>query len=396
MADPLVIIGAGQAASQLVASLAQDGFAGEVCLVGDEPHLPYQRPPLSKKFLAGEMTLDRLYVKPAAFYEKAGSRLLLGQRAERIDRTGRAVLLADGSRLPYSTLVLATGSRPRELPLPGAFYLRNIADVDAIRPRLAPGNSLVVIGGGYIGLELAAVAVKLGVGVTVLEQAPRLMARGVGPIVSQFYARLHGEEGVVIRTGAVVRGLEGKRIVCEDGQYDADLVVVGAGAVPNVELARDAGLAVEDGIVVDAQCRTDDASIYAIGDCTSQHHDLVGRRLRLESVHNALEQARIAAAAICERKPPAIQVPWFWTDQFDVKMQMTGLSAGHDQAVVRGNAERGRSFAVFYLREGVLIAVDAVNRAPEFMMSKQLIAERAKIDPARLGDEGVAMKDMRN
>jgi len=405
MADPLVIIGAGQAASQLVASLAQDGFAGEVCLVGDEPHLPYQRPPLSKKFLAGELALDRLYVKPAAFYEKAGSRLLLGKRAQRIDRAGRAVLLADGARLPYSTLVLATGSRPRELALPGtglpgAFYLRNIADVDAIRTRLAPSKSLVVIGGGYIGLELAAVAAKLGLGVTVLEQAPRLMARGVGPVVSQFYARLHGEEGVVIRTGAVVRGFEGngaiERVVCDDAAYAADVVVIGAGAVPNVELAREAGLAVEDGIVVDAQCRTDDDAIYAIGDCTSQHHDLVGRRLRLESVHNALEQARIAAAAICGRRPPAIQVPWFWTDQYDVKMQMAGLSAGHDQAVVRGNPGTGRSFAVFYLREGTLIAVDAVNRAPEFMMSRQLIAERAKIDPARLGDEGVAMKDMRN
>lgn len=396
MADPLVIIGAGQAASQLMASLAQDGFAGEVCLVGDEPHLPYQRPPLSKKFLAGELALDRLYVKPAAFYEKAGSRLLLGQRAERIDRAGRAVVMADGSRLSYSILVLATGSRPRELPLPGALYLRNIADVDAIRPRLTPGKSLVVIGGGYIGLELAAVAVKLGVRVTVLEQAPRLMARGVGPIVSKFYARLHDEEGVTVRTGALVRGLEGTRVVCEDAQYDADIVVVGAGAVPNVELAREAGLAVEDGIVVDAECRTDDPSIFAIGDCTSQHHELAGRRLRLESVHNALEQARIAAAAICGKKPPAIQVPWFWSDQYDVKMQMAGLSAGHDHAVVRGNPDVGRSFAVFYLRAGTLIAVDAVNRAPEFMMSKQLIAERAKIDPARLADEGVAMKDMRN
>jgi 3-phenylpropionate/trans-cinnamate dioxygenase ferredoxin reductase subunit len=222
------------------------------------------------------------------------------------------------------------------------------------------------------------------------------MARGVGPVVSRFYARLHGEEGVTIRTGAMVCGFEGRRVVCEDARYDADVVVVGAGAVPNVELAREAGLAVEDGIVVDAQCRTDDASIYAIGDCTSQHHDLAGRRLRLESVHNALEQARIAAAAICGRKPPAIQVPWFWTDQYDVKMQMAGLSAGHDQAVVRGNPDAGRSFAVFYLRDRTLIAVDAVNRAPEFMMSKQLIAERARIDAARLGDESVAMKDMRN
>jgi len=405
MADPLVIIGAGQAASQLVASLAQDGFAGEVCLIGDEPHLPYQRPPLSKKFLAGGLTLDRLYVKPAAFYEKARCRLLLGQRAERIDRSGRAILLADGARLPYSTLVLATGSRPRELPLPGAelegvFCLRGIADVDAIRSRLAPGKRLVVIGGGYIGLELAAVAVTLGLRVTVLEQAPRLMARGVGPAVSQFYARLHGEEGVVIRTGSAVHGLEGKdtveRVVCDDVRYNADIVVIGAGAVPNVELAHGAGLTVDDGIVVDAACRTDDDAVYAIGDCTSQHHDLVGRRLRLESVHNALEQARVAAAAICGRKPPAIQVPWFWTDQYDVKMQMAGLSTGHDRTVVRGDTERGRSFAVFYLREGTLIAVDAVNRVPEFMMSRQLIAERAKIDPARLGDEGVAMKDMRN
>jgi len=405
MLESVVIVGAGQAAAQLIASLAQDGFTGSVTLVGEEPYLPYQRPPLSKKFLAGELALDRLYVKPAAFYEKAGSRLLLGQRAQRIDRAGRAVLLADGARLPYSTLVVATGSRPRELALPGAglagvFYLRSIADVDAIRARLAPPKSLVVIGGGYIGLELAAVAAKLGLGVTVLEQAPRLMARGVGPVVSRFYARLHGEEGVVVRTGVAVRGFEGdgaiERVVCDDARYDADIVVIGAGAVPNVELAGEAGLVVEDGIVVDAQCRTDDASIYAIGDCTSQHHELVGRRLRLESVHNALEQARIAAAAICGRKPPAVQVPWFWTDQYDVKMQMAGLSAGHDHAVVRGNAEGGRSFAVFYLREGTLIAVDAVNRAPEFMMSKQLIAERAKIDPARLGDEGVAMKDMRN
>ena len=347
MADPLVIIGAGQAASQLVASLAQDGFAGEVCLVGDEPHLPYQRPPLSKKFLAGELALDRLYVKPAAFYEKAGSRLLLGRRVERIDRAGRAVLLADGARLPYSTLVLATGSRPRELtcPAPACRACSTCATSPTSTPsgaRLAPGKSLVVIGGGYIGLELAAVAAKLGLGVTVLEQAPRLMARGVGPVVSQFYdspasARKASSSAPAPWCAASKATGRSSASFASDAQYDADIVVVGAGAVPNVELAREAGLAVEDGIVVDAQCRTDDPAIYAIGDCTSQHHDLVGRRLRLESVHNALEQARIAAAAICGRKPPAMQVPWFWTDQYDVKMQMAGLSAGHDQAVVRGD-----------------------------------------------------------
>jgi 3-phenylpropionate/trans-cinnamate dioxygenase ferredoxin reductase subunit len=384
MADPLVIIGAGQAAGQLIASLAQDGFAGPVTLVGDEPHLPYQRPPLSKKYLAGEIELDRLYVKPADFYEKYGTRLMLGRRVERIERAAHAVVLEDGSTLPFATLVIATGSRPRTLDLPGAFYLRNIADVAAIRARFAPGKSLVVIGGGYIGLELAAVAVKQGLKVSVLEQAPRLMARGVGPVVSAFYARLHREEGVQIHTEVTM-----------GGQHGADIVVAGVGAVPNVDLAQAAGLGVDNGIVVDDRCRTEDPAIYAIGDCTSQFHPLFERSLRLESVHNALEQGRIAAASICGKPLPAVQVPWFWSDQYDVKLQMVGLSAGHDAAVVRGDPERGRSFAVFYLRDGALIAVDAVNRAPEFMMSKQLIAQRARLDPARLGDERVAMKDIK-
>ena len=404
MAGTLVIIGAGQAAGQLLASLAQDGFPGAVTLVGDEPHPPYQRPPLSKKFLAGEIELDRLYMKPAAFYEKAGAALRLGTPVERIDRPSRTIVLADGERLTYATLVIATGSRPRRLPLPGAdlagiFYLRTIADVAAIRARFVPGASLAVVGGGYIGLELAAVAVKQGLRVTVFEAAPRLMARGVGPVVSRFFARLHREEGAVVHTDAKVLGFEGngtvERVACEGASCPADIVVIGTGALPNVELAAQAGLAVEDGIAVDAHCRTDDPAIYAIGDCTSQFHALAERRLRLESVHNALEQGRIAAAAICGRPPPAIQVPWFWSDQYDVKLQMVGLSAGHDEAVVRGDPELGRSFAVFYRRDGVLIAVDAVNRAPEFMVSKRLIAERARIDPARLSDERLTMKDLR-
>jgi 3-phenylpropionate/trans-cinnamate dioxygenase ferredoxin reductase component len=400
MLESVVIVGAGQAAAQLIASLAQDGFAGSVTLVGDEPYLPYQRPPLSKKYLAGELALDRLYVKPTAFYEKVGTRLRLGIKVERLDRPDKAVVLADGSRLPYSTLVLATGSRARPLPLPGTdrdgvYFLRTIADVEALRARFAPGKALVVVGGGYIGLELAAVAAKLGLRVTVLEQAPRVMGRGVGPVVSRFYERLHREEGVDIRTGVAVRGIEAGSVLCDDGSHAADLVLIGAGAVPNVELAREAGLAVEDGITVDAQCRTSDPAIYAIGDCTVQHHALFDRRLRLESVHNALEQGRLAAASICNRPPPVLQVPWFWSDQYDVKLQMVGLSAGHDEAVVRGDPETSRSFAVFYLRHGILLAVDAVNRAPEFMMSKQLIAERARPDPARLRDERVAVKELK-
>lgn len=400
----LVIVGAGHAAGQLIASLAQEKFSGAVTVVGDEPYPPYQRPPLSKKFLAGELALDRLYLKPAAFYEKFGTRLLLGRRVARIDRPARRVVLDDGSSLDYTILVLATGSRARTLSLPGADLpgiasLRSIADVEAIRARFSPGKSLVVVGGGYIGLELAAVAVKLGLSVTVLEQAPRLMMRGVGPVVSSFYERLHREEGVAVHTGVAVQGFEGEgrveRVVCEATRIPADLVVVGVGALPNVELAQAAGLATTNGIDVDAKCRTEDPAIYAIGDCTNQYHPLLDRRLRLESVHNALEQGRMAAAAICGLPAPPDQVPWFWSDQYDVKLQTAGLSDRHDQAIVRGRPDEGRSFAVFYLSGGVLTACDAMNRAAEFMMSKVLVGARARVDAAKLADERVAVKDCR-
>jgi 3-phenylpropionate/trans-cinnamate dioxygenase ferredoxin reductase subunit len=400
----LVIVGAGHAAGQLIASLAQDKYQGAVTVVGDEAYPPYQRPPLSKKYLAGELALDRLYLKPVAFYEKFGTRLMLGRRVDRIDRAARRVVLDDGSSLDYSTLVLATGSRPRKLALPGAdlpgiAYLRSIADVEAIRARFSPGTALVVVGGGYIGLELAAVAVKLGLTVTVLEQAPRLMMRGVGPVVSSFYERLHREEGVAVHTGIAVQGFEGdgrvERVMCDGMRVSADLVVVGVGALPNAELAQEAGLAATNGIDVDARCRTGDPAIFAIGDCTNQHHPLLDRRLRLESVHNALEQARMAAAAICGLPPPPDLVPWFWSDQYDVKLQTAGLSDRHDEAIVRGQPGEGRSFAVFYLSDGVLVACDAMNRTAEFMMSKVLIGAQARVDKGKLADERVAVKDSR-
>jgi 3-phenylpropionate/trans-cinnamate dioxygenase ferredoxin reductase subunit len=404
MTAPLVIVGAGHATGQLFASLLQEGFKGEITVIGEEPYLPYQRPPLSKKYLAGEMELDRLYLRPPAFYDKAGARVILGTRVAAIDRRARTVVTDAGATVPYATLVIATGSRPRKLTLPGAeldgvFYLRTIQDVQAIRARFATGKHLAIVGGGYIGLELAAVAVKQGLQVTVLEQAPRLMARGVGPVVSHFYERLHREAGVTVVTGCAVTGFEGgervQQVACDSSACGADIVVVGVGALPNVELAREAGLAVDNGILVDAQCRTDDPAVYAIGDCTSQFNALAGQRLRLESVDNALQQAKLAAAAICGKPPPPLQTPWFWSDQYDVKLQMAGLSGGHSEAVVRGDPDRGRSFAVFYLKDGVLIAVDAVNRVPEFMTSRQLIAEGARLDPARLGDERIDMKSIR-
>ncbi|MCW5744608.1 MAG: FAD-dependent oxidoreductase [Alphaproteobacteria bacterium] len=403
MNDPLIIIGAGQAADQIVASLAQNGYKAPIVVIGEEPHPPYQRPPLSKKFLAGEMAVDRLYLKPAAFYDKAGASLMLDRRVTNIDRATRTVVTGTDARLNYATLVIATGSRPRRIALPGTdldgvLYLRTIADVQAIHSRFQPGKRLVIVGGGYIGLELAAVAVKHGLDVTVLEQVPRLMARGVGPVVSNFYARLHARHGVKVHLSTAVTGFEGagrvERVACADSHHAADLVVIGVGAVPNVELAAQAGLAVDDGIVVDDQCRTADPAVYAIGDCASQMQPLAGRRLRLESVDNALSQAKAAAAAICGRPLPPPQTPWFWSDQYNVKLQMAGLSAGHDEAVVRGDPESGTSFAVFYLRDARLIAVDAVNRVPEFMASRQLIAQAARPPADRLRNEGIAMKDI--
>ena len=402
--DDVLIIGAGHGAGQAVASLRAEGFEGVIKVIGEEPYIPYQRPPLSKKFLAGEIDIDRVYFKPPDFYDQARAEFLLNTQVTSIDRAAHQVTLATGDRLPYGKLVVATGSRVRTLPMPGAdlpgvSYLRTIEDVDQIRGRFKDGARMVVVGGGYIGLEVAAVAAKRGLHVTVLEMADMVMARVVDPIVSKFYRRIHEEEGVDIRTGVAVSGFEGdgdiKAVTCGDGsRFEADLVVVGVGILPNVELAQEAGLDCDNGILVDEYCRTNDPDIFAIGDCTNHPSPLYRRRLRLESVQNALEQAKTAAAAICGTLKAYDQVPWFWSDQYDLKLQIAGLSQGYDEAVVRGDPDAGRSFAVFYLKDGVLIAVDAINRAPEFMMSKRLIADRARIPAERLKDETISMKEM--
>ncbi len=403
-ANGVIIVGAGHAAGQAVASLRAEGFEGPITLIGDEPYIPYQRPPLSKKFLAGELDIERVYFKPSAFYEKSDAKVLLNSRVVKIERQEKRVHLDDGTTRAYDRLILATGARVRKLTIPshdleGIFYLRTIADVEAIQAKFNKGGRMVIVGGGYIGLEIAAVAVKRGLDVTVLEMAPRVLARVVDPIISTFYEKMHAQEGVKIETGVAVSGFEGKghvaRIVCEDAKaFDADFVVVGVGVLPNVELAQEAGLAVENGIVVNDLCRTDDPDIYSIGDCTDHPNALLGHRLRLESVHNALEQAKTAAADICGKQKPYAQIPWFWSDQYDLKLQIAGLSAGYDEAVVRGNPQTDRSFAVFYLRDGIMIACDAINRAPEHMMSRRFIAAKAKIPPARLADESISMKNM--
>jgi 3-phenylpropionate/trans-cinnamate dioxygenase ferredoxin reductase subunit len=404
MSDEIIIIGAGQAAAQAVQSLRAEGFEGPIRLFGDEAYAPYQRPPLSKKFLAGEIGYDRVELKAPDYYSSVGVATHFATRVTEIDRRQKHILTGDGQAFPYGKLLLATGSRVREINVPGfdlegVHYLRNIDDVTSIQAHFKPGAKMVVVGGGYIGLEVAAVAVKRGIDVTVLETADRVMARVVDPIVSQFYQRVHAEEGVKIETGVTVAGFEGKDKVeavvsGEGGRYDCDIVVVGIGILPNTELAAEAGLLVENGIAVDELCRTSDPDICAAGDCTSHPNGIYGARLRLESVHNAIEQGKTSAATLAGKEKPYNQVPWFWSDQYDLKLQITGLSNGYTQAVVRGDPTTGRSFAVFYLKEGVLIAVDAINRAPEFMMAKMLTAKKAKLDPARIADESIAVKQI--
>lgn len=399
----VVIVGAGHGAGQVVASLAHHKYDGRIVLVGDEPHLPYQRPPLSKKYLAGQLPFERLYFKPASFYDKPNIELRLETRIDQIDRTGHKVITADGDEIRYDKLVIATGARVRTIDVPGVdlsgiHYLRSIADVDAIREATAHSTNVVIVGAGYIGLEVAAVCRKLGLEVTVLEMADRVMSRVVSPHVSDYYQLEHANHGVRLLLSTGLAGFSGKRrvkhVLTDDGQkIAADFVIIGIGIVPNTQLAESAGLAVDDGIVVDDRCRTQDSDVYAIGDCTAHPNAIYDRSLRLESVHNALEQAKTAASNICGIEAHYSDVPWFWSDQYDLKLQIAGLSQGYDDVVVRGDPSSG-SFACLYLQDGVLIAVDAINSPREFMQSKALIAKHARIDADRLADTSIMLKDL--
>ena len=402
--DTLLIIGGGQAAAQTIAGARQWGFAGRIRLIGEETALPYQRPPLSKAYLKGEMEEERLYFKPADWYAEQNVELSLGVRAEAIDRTGRSVSLSDGSAADYDALVLATGSRPRPLPLAGAglegvHELRDLRDVDGLKPVVVTGKNMVIIGAGYIGLEAAAVARQLGANVTVIEMAGRVLARVTSPVMSTFYTRLHESHGVKIMTGAQteeILGTDGQvtGVKLADGtRLEADIVLVGIGILPNQELAQAAGLACDGGILVDEDARTSDDRIFAAGDCTVRPLVHYGRTGRLESVHNAIEQGKLAAAALTGREQPKLDVPWFWSDQYDVKLQIAGLSQDYDDHIVRGDPESG-AFAVFYLRSGRLIAVDAVNAAPEFIVTKKLIISGQTLAPEQLQDTSVSMKEL--
>lgn len=402
MSDPrCVVVGASHAAAQIAPSLRQSGWTGTITVLGEEQTVPYHRPPLSKLYLAGEKSLDEILIRPAASYEKIDIEFRLGCRVASLAPDERAVTLADGERVPFDALVLAVGSRVRRLPLPGSdlggvHYLRDIADVDRIRSEVRVDGNAVIVGGGYIGLETAAALRKLGMRVTVLEMMDRVMQRVTAECVSDFYTRVHREEGVEIFTNARVAALEGtervRAVACEDGtRHPADLVVIGAGIVPNTELAAEAGLDVQDGIVVNENCQTSNEQIYAIGDCAKHYDRRYGRWVRLESVQNATGQAKVAAATICGQERTYDELPWFWSDQYDLKLQIAGLSQGFDGVVIRGDSESGRSFAVFYFAGDRLLAVDAVNRPKEFVFGKKALTAGVIVDKERLGDEAFAL-----
>jgi 3-phenylpropionate/trans-cinnamate dioxygenase ferredoxin reductase subunit len=403
MPERIVIVGAGHAAGQLVARLKQLDFAGEIVLVGDEPWYPYQRPPLSKKFLAGALSVERLFLKPESFYSDPNISVLRDTRVESIDRTNKTVKTSDGQTLTYDTLVLAVGARPRHIDLPGAdldgvCYLRGIEDVQNIRSKLIDNCKLTIVGAGYIGLEVAAVASQMCASVTVIEQLDRVMSRVVSKEISAFYDAEHRRHGVKLLLSTPISGFSGDKCVksvdLQNGErLETDLVLVGIGVLPNTEIASRAGLAVDNGILVDDRCQTEDPAIFAIGDCTSHPNALLGERLRLESVHNAVEQAKTAASNICQIDKHYAQIPWFWSDQYDLKLQIVGISSGYDQVIVRGDMA-SRSFACLYLRNGCLIAVDAVNNPKDFVQGKALIMNKAIIDVDLLANPGIALKDM--
>lgn len=394
-------MGAGQAGAEAANALRQQGYAGSITLIGDESYPPYRRPPLSKAFLSGAATQESLYLKPLAAYATANVDCRLGIGVEAIDREAHCLRLFDGTSVPYAQLILATGGRARRLSLPGAdapnvHYVRGIDDILAFKDQMVEGKRLVIIGGGYIGLETAAVAVQKGLSVTVVEAAPRLLARVAVPEVSAFYERAHTQRGVSFRIGVGIHGFEGEgqvdTVVLADGsRLAADFVVAGIGLIPNTELAEAAGLTVSNGVAVDAYTRSSDPDIYAIGDCSHHENQFLGRRLRLESVPNAMEQARVVAATIVGKPQPYAAVPWFWSDQYDLKLQMVGLSEGHDRFVVRGDLST-ESFCIFYLKDGLVISADAVNRPQDFVAARRIVGERIALTPEQLADESQPLK----
>ena len=401
----VVIVGAGQAGASCAANLRQAGFPGPISLIGEEVAAPYQRPPLSKAWLLGKCTDESIEWKPRSFYAQQDIDLFLGARVERLDRTARCVVLTDGREFPYDYLVIATGARARRMAWVAhaatrLHELRTSLDATRFKASLRPGSTVLIIGAGYIGLEAAASARALGAEVTVIERETRVLARVACRALSDYFEDHHRRHGVSFLFNRSVCSIDMEsngvhRVEIDGGeQLHADTVLVGVGAVPNQELADTAGLECQDGILVDERACTSDKDIYAIGDCARRPISLYGQRWRLESVPNALEQAKQAAAAICGGPLPAEEVPWFWSDQYDTKLQIAGLPIQVARLVVRGDAAEGR-FAVFHLNDRQQVqAVEAVNAAPEFLMGRRLIAARRTVNVERLCNSKISMKEV--
>lgn len=404
MTQRVLIIGAGHAGGQVAISLRNLGFKGAIKLIGDEPEPPYQRPPLSKEYLIGAMDRDQLFLKGPNYYAEQDISLQLGTRVRTVDLEARTATVDSGSEYPWDALIFATGARPRRLNVSGAdlsgvLELRTAHDVERLKPYAMPGKRLVVIGGGYVGLEAAATLTKLGAKVTVVEAGPRVLGRVAGPEISDFFEELHRDAGVEIRVSAQVVSfigtdghISGVRM-SDDTKLACDAALVGIGVTPNSELAAASGLDCDDGIIVDGRALTSRPDVYAVGDVARRPLPLYERDARLESVHNAIEGAKLAASAIVGAPPPALDVPWFWSNQFEIRLQTAGIALGADQTVVRG-APASRQFAVFYLRRDRLLAVDAINSPVEFVVGKRLIAAGATVTPTDLSDCSVSMKEL--
>lgn len=400
----VVIVGAGHAGAQAAIALRQAKFEGSIAMIGDEPEIPYERPPLSKEYFAGEKSFDRILIRPAAFWEERGVAMLTGRTVTAVDPAAKTLATADGETFGYGSLIWATGGKARRLAcvghhLPAIHTVRTRADTDQMLTELDGVTRVAVIGGGYIGLEAAAVLSKFGKQVTVLEALPRVLARVAGEPLSRFYEAEHRAHGVDVRLGVTVDYIEGDDratgVVLADGEIiPADMVIVGIGIIPSVQPLVEAGAEASNGVLVDAQCRTSLPDIYAVGDCALHANRFAdGATIRLESVQNANDQATVAAKTIAGVEAHYDAVPWFWSNQYDLRLQTVGLSTGHDQVIVRGDIA-SRSFSVIYLKAGRVIALDCVNATKDYVQGRKLVVEGLSPDPAQLANAEVPLKEL--